>query len=196
MADTKDIMTELYRNINGWYLSDIAQKNLGGWYVGRVYGEITIEGFRRMLAAVRPQPGEIFYDLGCGVGKPVYLAALLAPFKKSIGIEILDELYKSCVSLMPRFRELTDTITPAQVAFVRGDFKEIDFSDADVIFVNATLMQYEFNIPFIRKLEGLKKGTRVITNTFSFESEVFSAYTIGPVPFTWGEEEVFVHVRK
>jgi len=33
-----------------------------------------------------------FIDIGCGTGKPVFAAALLHPFKKVIGVEILEDL--------------------------------------------------------------------------------------------------------
>ena len=32
------------------------------------YGEVTFASFLPMIYQVRPQPGEIFYDLGCGSG--------------------------------------------------------------------------------------------------------------------------------
>ena len=45
------------------------------------------------------------------------------------------------------------------------------------------------------QLEQLKKGMRIITNTISFQSEKYKVNRIGPVDFSWGEEEVFIHEK-
>jgi len=46
-----------------------------------------------LLELTKPQPGEIFYDLGCGGGRPLFIASLAFPFlKKCVGIEYLEGL--------------------------------------------------------------------------------------------------------
>jgi hypothetical protein len=45
-------------------------------------------------------PGGVFYDLGCGIGKPVFAAGLIHKFDKLVGVEILEDLYKVCVETM------------------------------------------------------------------------------------------------
>ena len=46
-----------------------------------------------MLEFVKPKPGEIFYDLGCGSGQPLLIASLAFPKLKACrGIELLDDL--------------------------------------------------------------------------------------------------------
>lgn len=37
--------------------------------------------------------GGIFYDLGCGIGRPLVAAAVLYPFDVCYGIEVLEGLY-------------------------------------------------------------------------------------------------------
>lgn len=44
------------------------------------YGEALYEHFMALLHFLKPQPGEIFWDLGCGSAKPVAIAALNFPF--------------------------------------------------------------------------------------------------------------------
>ena len=43
------------------------------------YGEINFPNFLPMLDFVKPQSDEIFYDLGCGSGQPLMIAALAFP---------------------------------------------------------------------------------------------------------------------
>ena len=57
------------------------------------YGEVVFLHFIPLLEYVKPKPGEIFYDLGCGSGKPMVIASLIFPFLKVCkGIEFLKEL--------------------------------------------------------------------------------------------------------
>lgn len=43
------------------------------------YGEVLFHYFIPLLELVKPKKGEIFWDLGCGGGRPVAIAALYFP---------------------------------------------------------------------------------------------------------------------
>ena len=43
------------------------------------YGEIVYEQFASLLNKLNPQPGQVFWDLGCGAAKPLAVAALQYP---------------------------------------------------------------------------------------------------------------------
>ena len=43
------------------------------------YGEILFPYFIPVLELIKPQPGEIFWDIGCGGGRPLAVAALNFP---------------------------------------------------------------------------------------------------------------------
>lgn len=192
----KGIFDFLYKNINGMTISNEARAKLPSWYVGHTYGEITYDGFSQMLTMAKPKKNEVFYDLGSGIGKGVFLAAMLTNFSKVIGIEIIKELYDASQHILDDYKKLVqNNILNQLIKFIHGDFNEADFSDADIIFINATCMRYEFNFPFMLKLEQLKKGTRIITNTLSIQSEKYAIKNIGSVDFTWGKEEVFIHEK-
>ena len=46
-----------------------------------------------MLALMKPKPGEVFWDIGCGGAKPVAIAAMVYPSLKACkGIEYLPQL--------------------------------------------------------------------------------------------------------
>ena len=46
-----------------------------------------------LIDVAKPKPGEIFYDLGCGAGRPVITTALAFPYLKVCkGIEFLEGL--------------------------------------------------------------------------------------------------------
>ena len=43
------------------------------------YGEVLFEHFIAVLEYAQPQPGEVFWDLGCGAGRPLVTASLAFP---------------------------------------------------------------------------------------------------------------------
>ena len=54
-------------------------------------GEVVFHSFIPLLEYTKPKDGEVFYDLGCGLGKPLLIASLAFPkLKACIGIELLE----------------------------------------------------------------------------------------------------------
>eukprot|EP00968_Pinguiococcus_pyrenoidosus_P023649 scaffold3928_cov257-Pinguiococcus_pyrenoidosus.AAC.12 len=86
-----------------------------------VYGEIRFDSFALALQKVkhiygvpgaRPetpaegimqQPGGIFYDIGSGTGKPTVAAALVHPFSKAYGIELLSTLHQASLTIKEKW---------------------------------------------------------------------------------------------
>ncbi|MDO8741571.1 MAG: hypothetical protein Q7J11_00310 [Candidatus Roizmanbacteria bacterium] len=197
-GNTKAIFDQLYSNIDGYKISLQSQKELSYWYSGHIYGEITYDGFINMLTKADPKKGEIFYDLGSGMGKAVIIASLLFDFSKVIGIEKLSGLFNESKKVLSNYEEITNLNKDKthSVFFLNNDFRDVDFSNADVIFMNATCLPYELNnVLFIKKLEKLKKGTRFITCTLYIDSYEYNVSDIGKFPFTWGDERVYMSVK-
>lgn len=46
---------------------------------------------------------DIFFDLGSGSGKGIFAASMLFPFKKCIGIEILEGLYNISLDMKKEY---------------------------------------------------------------------------------------------
>lgn len=71
-----------------------AGSGFGGDYASGVdvgnlqYGEVTYAGMEPLYSALQLKSGDVFYDLGCGVGKLVLYVALRGQAKRSIGLEI------------------------------------------------------------------------------------------------------------
>ncbi|PIY68950.1 hypothetical protein COY90_03195 [Candidatus Roizmanbacteria bacterium CG_4_10_14_0_8_um_filter_39_9] len=195
--DTEGKFEQLYLHVDGYAISKKAISKLSRYYSGYMYGEITYRGFLRMLAMARPKKNEVFYDLGSGTGKVVILAAMLANFSKVVGVEIFQELLDASQKVLDHYKELSglNNSFSQSVVFIHGNFNDVDFSEADVIFMNATAWSYEFGVPFIRKLEQLKKGARIITSTLVIKSNKFKINPIGSIDFSWGDEEVFIHEK-
>lgn len=49
------------------------------WQTELIYGEVLFLHFFPALEYAKPQPGEVFWDLGCGGGRPLITASLAYP---------------------------------------------------------------------------------------------------------------------
>jgi len=117
------------------------------------YGEINdIVCLHRIFLFLRsedllPKHG-IFYDLGSGIGRPVFGASLLHPFDKCVGIELLRSLHSMSMEVLNKWTEcieaddkLRSYISGRQVIFIQGsmlDSSSIDWTDGDIVFANST----------------------------------------------------------
>lgn len=113
----------------------------------------------KMLRIAKVKPDELIYDLGCGDGR-VIITAARSYQARAVGIELDPFRFLWC-QLM-----ITVLGLRKRVKVVYGDFFKADLSDADVVIC--------FLLPdAIQKLEGkllreLRPGTRVVSNTFTF----------------------------
>lgn len=111
----------------------------------------------RIFNLAQLQPGEIFYDLGCGNGKVVLFAG--EKFQaKATGIELALPMYAVC-----KVRQFMNR--NPNISFRLGNLFSIDISDADVVYVFG--MPDKLSTRLRQKLEAeLKPGTRVVSYVF------------------------------
>ena len=106
----------------------------------------------------------MFYDLGSGTGKALIAAALLCPFSKIRGIELLPNLYKTSLEVKDQYETLlkdkyNDAIHPG-IEIENKNIEKTDFSDADLVLINSTCFDMEL-VDLISQSEGLK-GDRIL----------------------------------
>lgn len=113
-----------------------------------------------MLRLASVQPGEMVYDLGCGDGRAVITAA--RDFQaKGIGVDIDPQRISES-----RQNAQTAGVTD-RVEFKQEDLFQMNFSDADVLFL---YLLPTLNVRLRpRILDETKPGTRVVSHAFSME---------------------------
>ena len=112
---------------------------------------------RRMLQLANVRKGEVVYDLGCGDGRVLIIAAKEFG-ARAVGIEIRRDLYEQCL------RRIKDLGLEDRVTVIHGNFFDYDLSDADVVTLYLLTSVNERLRP---KLEReLKPGARVVSHDF------------------------------
>ena len=116
---------------------------------------------RIMLELADVKPDELVYDLGCGDGRVLVMAA--RKFKaRAVGIEIDPFRFLWCQFLIT----ILGLRKRVKVRF--GDFFKKDISDADVVI--CYLLQSTNDILEKKLIEELSLDARIISNTFYFSS--------------------------
>ncbi len=116
-----------------------------------------LEVAKKMLDISQIRPGEVLYDLGCGDGRLIILAAKEIG-AKATGIELREDLIERARTEIKRLN-LED-----KVNVIQGNFFDVPISDADVVTLYLTSSANERLRP---KLEAeLKNGVRVVSHDF------------------------------
>lgn len=116
-----------------------------------------LEVAKKMLDLSQVKPGEILYDLGCGDGRLIILAARDMG-ANSTGIELREDLVERARTEIKRLN-LED-----KVKVIQGNFFDVNISEANVITLYLTSSANERLKP---KLEAeLKLGARVVSHDF------------------------------
>lgn len=113
-----------------------------------------------MLKAANTQASDVVYDLGSGDGVIPILAAKHFG-SRAVGIEYNPDLVE-----LSRRNALRAGVAD-RTSFMKADLFEVDFSKASVV----TLYLGEaINLKLVPRLEGLKPGTRIVSNRFDLGS--------------------------
>lgn len=133
-------LNHVWRMLNDWWLNidtrDEPEERGEAWerdgaedyrahYQGANY--FYLEQIARLLTKNAPNQ-LVFYDIGCGKGRPLCVMAR-HPFRKVVGVEFRREL---CEAARINAAHLRGRIAP--ISIVRGDAGSVDLSDGHVYF--------------------------------------------------------------
>jgi len=116
-----------------------------------------VEVAKKMLDISQIRSGEVLYDLGCGDGRLIILAAKELG-ARATGIELREDLIERARTEIKRLN------LEGKVNVIQGNFFDVPISDADVVTLYLTSSANERLRP---KLEAeLKPGARVVSHDF------------------------------
>jgi SAM-dependent methyltransferase len=192
------VLNKLYEGINTTKISleEREDKKIqDGTYT---YGEVMPYSLAKILELAQPKPGEVFYDLGSGGGKAIFVAALLYDFAKVCGIEKLSGLYQLSVQLLDRLNNLPEykeyfPNKKLNIQFIQDDFRNQDISDADIVFISATCFMGELWDAIVAKLGNLKPGTRIILGSKRLQAGAYQLLHSDLHLMSWGMNSVNIY---
>jgi cyclopropane fatty-acyl-phospholipid synthase-like methyltransferase len=111
----------------------------------------------RMLEAAELKPGETLYDLGCGDGRILILAA--QRFRaNAVGIELSEKLVRHAIAQAEQLG------LQKRIKVIQGDLREADLRDADVVTIYLSRLSNEQLKPKLKAQ--LKAGARVVSHDY------------------------------
>lgn len=146
------------------------------------YGEMPYSSFHRIFTRLSrlglsdSNEGK-FVDIGSGVGKAVFAAALYHNFSKVVGIEILSGLHQASLGVFERWktikRQLPQFKSDMEISLLMGDALTMDWAQGtDVVFMYATCFTREMLVPLGREACRLRSGSLVIITTYRLDSSI------------------------
>ena len=112
---------------------------------------------RRLLTLADLKPGEFFFDLGAGDGRPVVIATQEFG-ARAVGIELRQDLAKQAL------QRISELGLQDRATIVNDDVFKVDLKRADVVYLYLTTSANDKVKP---KLEAeLKSGARVVSHDY------------------------------
>lgn len=110
------------------------------------YGEITYAGMEALYPALQLSPGDVFYDLGSGIGKLVLYVALRCQASRAVGLEVGERRHALAEAAAGRLvAELGDAAKSfggnyGSVELLRADISRQRYHDASVVVLTNLCM--------------------------------------------------------
>lgn len=108
----------------------------------QAYGELSEGSALRLLRWLAPGEGDVLYDLGAGTGKLVLTAACATRAGRVVGVELSRHHHAVAAgvleALLARARPEEAAALRARVSLVRADLREVDLSDATIVYACST----------------------------------------------------------
>jgi hypothetical protein len=178
------------------------------------YAETSYEEVGIMLRKIKEKHGglkkdevqkQIFYDLGSGFGRPVFAAAILFPFAKVIGIELLEGLFVMSNEIIKQWEpdikpQLPSTHQATEVKFVKGCCSEhwkddLNWADGSIVFCHSTQFDERLMTELTEHAMKMQTGSFFVTLTKELPSPYFDLKEEYPAEFHWGKGHVFLNQR-
>lgn len=151
--------------LGGWVLALLISAALVifwiGWsqFIGAGWGPTPPESVDSMLEFAEIKEGDVLYDLGCGDGRIVIRAA------KRYGIRAVGFEIDPIRAWLSRNRVRSNGVAD-RVQIVSKNFFDADLTPATVV---SLFLTQKTNQRISPKLRALRKGTRVVTYTWTFD---------------------------
>ncbi len=150
-----------------------------------IYGELSVYSFLYLLVLVSKNKSKLnkTYDLGCGDAKLMLAAALYFENMQAVGVEKVPALVEP----------ILESGLPENLQIIQNSFLEIDFFDADLIYINGAVFQESTWLECCEKFELLNTGCYVISVVREIKSPNFILIYSALHSASWGKALVHIY---
>jgi len=163
-SEGREIFDSIFSDVDGYKIHFYARLKSPQFLV---YGELTFDGLSAIYAKIADKIGskKSFYDLGSGIGKVVLASSILLPnTDKLVGVELLPDVCDASNAAKERLSKV-DPQDAAKIKFVNSDIFDVDYGDADIIFLHYPFFNHEDSYLRLedKMASELKSGAIIIT---------------------------------
>jgi SAM-dependent methyltransferase len=161
-SQPRQVIRQLYRDLDGFEIPGPEERAIRSSKGSPIYGEMMPAATEHLLRFLDLGAGDVFYDLGAGSGKVVLQAAMTAPLRKAVGVELSATrvgLARSALKAARRRRLLR----ARACAFRQEDFLHTYLADATVIYTCSTAFSFRFMAMLAERVAGLRRQLRFVT---------------------------------
>ncbi len=155
--------------------------------VSLTYGETSWKGMIEIIKYLEIKKKDIFYDLGCGSGKFVFLINLKFGIR-SIGIDQIESFIK--ISNI-----VTKKLQLENICFFNDDFLTENIYDGSIFYITATCFDEELMSKIIKKMKKIKTGAKVVVITQPLDCEHLELYKTMKCNFSWARDNVYFYKK-
>ncbi len=184
---SKTLLDKLYTNISGFGIDTEESQRITEQGSSPVYGEITYDSVDTLLKELKLNKKDVFYDLGCGVGKMVIQVYLTSPAKKCAGVELSPTRYKYAQQVKEELKKAGKVQKRRPLEFLNQDMCAVSLDDATVVYLASTCFSDELMQKITNKLSEGKPGLRVLTLRRLSPHKNFKLVKEYQLPMTWAQ---------
>jgi hypothetical protein len=153
-AEARAVLQYLYKGIDGFDISRAEEKRVRASRSSATYGEIMPAATFELLDALELGNDDVFYDLGCGVGKVVVAAALTTSARRCVGVELATNRLACARKVVARGRR-EGLIPQRRVVFRHDDIAHTRLDDATVMYTCSTAFPTPFTRAVMRRVAAI-----------------------------------------
>lgn len=188
-ADLSLILMYLFHNpfsISKRFLMQKGEKEI------YAYGETPLTTLEMIAEECNISPSDCVFELGCGRGRSCFWLNCFTKCRV-VGIDYVPDF-------IDRAKRIQSRLGIKDVQFRLADFQQADFSGATVFYLYGTCLDDETIKNLIGKFSKMPKGAKIITISYPLtdytDKPYFEVLKRFSGTFTWGEADVFLHLRK
>lgn len=186
----------LFADINVFEISKTAREKIKAPSDDLYYGEIDTCALLDLMDIIKPAREDRFYDLGSGSGRASLAVKLKHPTLLVKGIELVPDLHAIAQQKLLTYLD-KQALDAKQfgLSFICDNLLNQNFSDADIIFINATAYSLGTWEQILYKLVQLKRGAKIIITSKTLPSPTFVKKYQGMELMSWGLTSTYIYEK-